>query len=138
MFYVNQYGYQHRRGELNLPTRSANVYASPANPYIGAQILPPQSTPSKLTLSRYDVRLNLAVNRNLQLATIGQIVSITDEHGIRYHHVPYRLNWFVADVRVVTEDIIASFDGYEGSVRVEYKPASRLITEWTIYPIPVV
>lgn len=137
MFVVNGYQFDRREGTLHLPTRSTVVYSSPASPYVGAQILPPSSPSSKIQLKKYAAQNALAVNRNIQLATIGQIVSLIDEHGINYAQLPYRLLWFVADVRVMTADIIAAASGYLGSTSYHYTPASRLVTEWTLYPLPM-
>lgn len=136
MFQVNQFIFDHRAGEINLPTRSTRVYASPANPYIGAQVLPPQSTPSVLTLKRYDIRSAAAYNRDLQLATIGQVVSIADS-GIQYHRAPYFLNWFVADVEILVFDVIPAASGYRNGFAFNYFPASRVVSKWTVYPIPI-
>lgn len=136
-FTINGYQFNHREGQLHLPKRATEVFASPANPYIGVQVLPPMSPPSKLTLKKYAVRGALAVNRNVQLESVGQIVTIIDEHGINYTHHPYRLLWLVADVTLVTADIIPAAHGYLGNVAFDYAPASRVVTEWTLYPLPM-
>lgn len=136
MFTLNGFQFDRRAGELRLPTSGTRVYASPANAYVGAQLLPPNSEPFKLQLTRYDTPFALAYNRNLAITTRGQIVSIVDEFGIHYDQLPYLLRFFVADVQLLTADQIIRAQGYRGPTAYAYAPASRVTTEWTLYPIP--
>ncbi|MDM4015861.1 hypothetical protein [Roseiconus lacunae] len=128
--------FDHREGEIHLPTVSTQVFRSSANPYVGAQVLPPASRPTVLTLKRYDFPNALAVNRNAALSQVGKVHNLIDDFGINYSLLPYRLHWFVSDVRLVHADLIPAASFYRFGVLFNHSPASRVITRWTLHAIP--
>lgn len=132
---INNREFDHLSGELKLPRRTTRVYTSPANANVGAQILPPQSVKSTIRLTRYDTIANGPENRDIQLATIGQAVAIAYA-GINYLHLPYRLVWFVADVRDIEWRRVPSALTTRNGVQTLYRPASKLVMEWDLYAIP--
>lgn len=132
---INGIALDHYEGNLPLPEITTDVYTSPLTPHVGAQNMPPVSQAAQLTLKRFDTQAAHHYNRDLQLSTKGQIVLINLD-GVQYDQLPYQVKFYVADVEVITHDIIPAWSGYRLGSAINLSPASRLITRWTIHSIP--
>lgn len=132
---INGVPFDHRKGDFPLPVRSSRVFTSPTTAHVGAQVLPKASTRGIVRLSRYDDPTYMLANRDIQLNSIGQVIFVTQD-GVQLHQNPYRVRYYVEDVRLVVADIIPGWFGYRDGVLHNHAPASRVICDWYVYAIP--
>lgn len=134
---VNTTIFDHRVGDPPIPTLASRVFTSPLTAHVGAQVLPKASEAGTVRLTRYDPANLMYFNRDAALNMIGSVVFINVD-GVAMHQWPYQVRYFVADVKLISMEVVVSHYGYRNGTLHHWRPASKVVTEWTLYAIPFV
>lgn len=123
-------------GEILLPKRSTQRFASPSSEHAGVQVLPSMATPFSLNLTRYNhanlLQAELDYGRNL----VGNLVSLTF-NGIVYEWIQYRLRFLVLDVQPSRTAVLPFASGSRNGVAFTYDPASVVVAVYTFQAVPL-
>ncbi|WP_345687633.1 hypothetical protein [Novipirellula caenicola] len=128
--------FDHYEGTVEVPKWSGVPYVQPGVPNVGIQMHPPSGMPFGLLATRFDAVDYFEINQRRQRDKIGLHAYIIAD-GINYEFTPYRLRFFVLDVRIVSAEIIPMAAGSRNGVNYEHSPASKIVSEWILVAVPM-
>ncbi|EMI20532.1 hypothetical protein RMSM_02564 [Rhodopirellula maiorica SM1] len=123
-------------GTVEVPKWSGVPYVQPGVPNVGIHMQPPAGTPFGLLTTRFDAAEYFEANQRRQRDKIGLHAYIIAD-GINYEIAPYRLRFFVLDVRIVSAEIIPMAAGSRNGSTYEHSPASKVVSEWILVAVPL-
>lgn len=138
MIRIDAIDFDLKRGQILLPEVGAVPFRSNSITGTGVQVTQERSPGFTLTLTRFSTPSLLGT----ELATIrgkkGQRVTI-DEWiaGVRTSYFAGGYRFVVTQARVVDWKVVPQWCGYRLSTQLNYTPALRIVSQWTLYAIPI-
>ncbi|MEO9595227.1 hypothetical protein [Rhodopirellula bahusiensis] len=121
-------------GPFVVPKWRTRAFVQPGTQHAGAHMQPPAGELFTRQFTRHDGSEYFQVNQDRQLAQIGFARAVYHV-GVDYAFT-HRILFFVADVRVITAEIIPHASGSRFGSAYNHSPASRVITEWDMIAVP--
>lgn len=134
-FTIDGFDFDGQSGVIRTLETDTRVYTTPTSPYVGVQILPPRGPAFVLQLTRYCAARDLETVTRFLVGHKGRLVTIVDQTH-QYIFLPWRLRFLVADVAIVSADIVPHVMTNRGSVRVSHSPGGVITSTWTLHAIP--
>lgn len=122
-------------GPVVLPRRRVATFATPQQPNAGSQVYPIAGSSFPVMTTRYE-----PVSLTRETATtfetmIGDIIRVI-ENGLDYSLMPYRIKFVIESLEHTTLDVIPRAVGRRGLANLDYSPAGRIVTQWTLRAVP--
>lgn len=137
MIRVNGRVFDLQQGVVLKPEVAAIPFRNAATEGIGGQITAARGPGFTLTLTTYDKANQIDVVTSLIRQSIGAMVPIVETFGdgdIDYFSFGHgRLLFFVVQARVVERRVVSSWCGYRYGTHYEFKPACRIVSQWTMF-----
>lgn len=126
-------------GDVLFPERDAIPFRNQTTVGVGLQVTQPRSPGFTLTLVRYNFASQLNNEKAATVAKIGTRVEIIE--WVAGSPIYYTWNtgyrFAVSQARVVDWRVRPGFYGYRNGVKVSLTPALRVISQWTMYAVPI-
>lgn len=123
------------QGEIILPRRSTERFASPSAPHAGLQVLPTMGPTFSLELTRFNAKNLLQAEIDAGNALIGALVRFTF-NGVVYDRLPYRCRFAVLAFQPTRTDTLLMAAGSRNGVAFKFEPACIVVGSYTFQAVP--
>ena len=132
--FINLIEFDDYSGEIDLPGWESLPFTQPGTQYTGVHLNPPVSMPSELTLTQFGPAAQMATiwANQKSLESTEQSITLGDVN----YFTAYNLVFHILDVKPVLQEVIPHASGYRSSGNYDFTPACRVITKWTVLPLP--
>lgn len=136
--FLNTTPFEWRRGEVQLPQRDAEAFASPTANHVGLQVSGERSPAFSLMLKKFapGTQCDLELLKTLFRVLNGQVVQLRID-GVN-HLLPqwggYR--FAIQESRIVDSGISPHISGYHDGRPFKYEPGSWVMANVTMYAVP--
>lgn len=117
-----------------LPRSAVETFRRPGQSQTGAKVHGSQSPEHQITLVAHVAEANRATTMHGYRATVGTIVNLI--LGGTNYGTGLSMNFLVVDVQVMESRAIPRFIGIVNAVAVDYSPAGRIVSQWTLVAVP--